>query len=139
MQLLKTAMITFGLLAIVIGIFVQRRSRLTRRWPTVKADIVASRFEAAPIGEHGALFLAFRFRIGGQPVTSKEIKVSTPGGSAADLHQYLDRFAQGKKLTVQYNPANHDAVLVDDSAYAGWREAILAGIALIAIALLLID
>ncbi len=134
MEILKLVMLLLGLVAILLGLRARFRNRHAQNWPSVPGQITRSELQSTADGQT-RLNIAFRYEIDGRVIDSRPIVLTIADVGSAAIHKILKRLTMGRKVTVFYDPADPKSATVDHSPSGNWLEAVIAGLALVAFAL----
>ncbi len=111
---IKALMIGLGALGIGGGLILYRRildakAQASLRWPSTKGEITGSEFLASTLDSPSSFKIQYQYQIGSRQYSSNKVHlgVNMATGSNKFNQGIVDKYPQGKSVTVFYNPENH--------------------------------
>lgn len=151
-RLVTTGGIAGGLAVLVIGIAIERRARISRRWPSAKGVILSSKILKElsissnsaqghhTVGDHQYKpEVAFEYTVFGMKYLSNKVSFADYSTNTTQhATEVTERYPEGKAVDVYYNPDNPEDAVLERKGGFGVLLLFLGGLFLIAISSLFI-
>lgn len=144
--------IAAGIVILVIGIAIERRARISRRWPSVKGVVVSSKIlkerssgsNSSPghrvtEGNQYKPEVTFEYSVFGVKYVSNKVSFADYSTNAtAHATRVTERYPEGKAVDVYYNPDNPEDAVLERRGGCAVLLLILGGLFMIAVSSLFI-